>query len=169
MGTVLTQKYYFGREYVVAYASQSNNTAEANFSFYEGKTLAAVWTIAHFRTYLYGQRFTLVINHQPLRWLMELDKLTGKLSRWALLLHEYDFEVVHQAGTTNLNADGLAHNPSPLDEDLTEARWHGDCDREAVLDWHAAAYLTLFFGAAVEVSMQGLDDETDRPQAIADI
>jgi hypothetical protein len=128
-----------------------------------------VWAIAHFRPYLYGQRFTLVIEHQSLRWLMESDKLTGKLARWALLFQEYDFEVVHRARITNLDADGLSCNPSPSNEDLTRARWYEDCDREAVPGWHAAAYLTLFSSAIVEVPIQGSDDETDRPQAIADI
>jgi hypothetical protein len=62
---------------------------------YEGEALAAVWAIAPFRPYLYGQKFTLVTDYQPLKWLMESDKFTGKLARWALLLQEYDFEVVH--------------------------------------------------------------------------
>ena len=87
---------------------------------------------------------------------MELDKLTGKLA-------------VHRAGITNVDADGLSRNPSPSDEDLTGARWHGDCDREAVTSWHMIAYLNLFSGATVEVPIQGSNDETDRPQAIADI
>ena len=56
-----------------------------------------------------------------------------------------------------------------LDEDLTKARWHGDYDRKAILGWHALAYLTLFFGPVVEVSIQGSDDEIDRPQTIANI
>ena len=74
---------------------------------------------------------------------MELDKLTGKLARWALLLQEYDLEVVHRAGITNSDVDGLSHNSSSLEEDLTGAIWHGDCDREEVHTWHAVAYLTL--------------------------
>jgi hypothetical protein len=48
LGAVLTQKDDLGREYVVAYASRSNNTAEANYSLYKGEALAAVWAIAHF-------------------------------------------------------------------------------------------------------------------------
>ena len=113
LGAVSAQKDDVGQEYVIAFASTSNNNAESNYSFYEGEALAAVWAIAHFRPYLYGQRFTLVTNHQPLKWLMESDKLTSKLARWALLLQEYDFEVVHQADITNLDADGLSRNPSP--------------------------------------------------------
>ena len=122
LGAVLTQKDDFGQGYVVAYVSRNNNTAEAKYSSYEGQTLAVVWAIAHFRPYLYGQCFTLVTDHQPLRWLMESDKLTSKLARWVLLLQKYDFEVVHCAGITNLDADGLSSNPSPSDEDLTGAR-----------------------------------------------
>ena len=119
---VLTQKDDDGKEYVIAYASRSNNDAEAKYSSYEGECLAIVWAVAHFRPYLYGQSFTLVTDHQPLKWLMESDKLTGKLARWTLLLHEYDFEVVHKAGVKNLDADDLSRNPSPLQEDLTGAR-----------------------------------------------
>ena len=83
---VLTQKDDFCREYVVVYASRSNNMAKANYSSYERETLAAVRAIACFRLYLYGQHFILVTDHQPLRWFMESEKLTGKLARWDLLL-----------------------------------------------------------------------------------
>ena len=100
---------------------------------------------------------------------MESDKLIGKLTRWFLLLQEYDFEVVHRAGITNVDANGLSHNPSPSDEDLTGARWHGDCDREAVPGRHAVAYLISFSGTAVEVPMQSLEYEIDRSQSITNI
>jgi len=54
---------------------------EFNYSSYKRESLAMVWAIAHFHHYLYGQQFTLVTNHQPLKWLVELNKLIGKLSR----------------------------------------------------------------------------------------
>ena len=108
---MLTQKDDEGHEFVVAYASRSNNSAEAKYSSYEGECLAAVWAVAHFRCYLFGNPFTLITDHQPLKWLMESDKLTGKLARWALLLQEYDFQVVHRPGKVNLDADGLSRNP----------------------------------------------------------
>jgi hypothetical protein len=93
---------------VVAYASRSNNSVESKYYSYEGEALAAVWAIAHLRPYLYGQKFTLLNDHQPLKWLMESDKLTGKLTRWTLLLQKYDFKVVHRAGIANLDAYGLS-------------------------------------------------------------
>ncbi len=91
LGAVLTECDDEGEEFVVAYASQSNNAAESRYSSYERKCLAMVWVVAHFRCYLFGTQFTLVIDHQPLKWLMESNKLTGQLARWALILQEYDF------------------------------------------------------------------------------
>jgi hypothetical protein len=91
LGTVLTQCDDEGKEFVVAYASCSNNAAESHYSLYEGECLVAVWVVAHFRCYLFGTQFTLVTDHQPLKWLMESNKLTGMFARWALILQEYDF------------------------------------------------------------------------------
>lgn len=83
-----------------------------------------------------------------------------------LMLH---FEVVHHASIANLDADRLPHNPSPSDENLTSARWHENCNEEAVPSRHAATYFTLFSGSVVEVLICGSDDEVGRPQAIVDI
>ena len=79
---------------------------------------------------------------------MESDKLMRKLARRALLLQEYDFEVVHKARTKTLDADGLSRNASPLQEDLTEARWHNTLDQEAMPGWHTSAYLVRMEGGS---------------------
>ncbi len=63
LGTVLTQCDDERKEFVVAYASRSNNATESRYSSYEGECLAAVWAIAHFRCYLFGTQFILVIDH----------------------------------------------------------------------------------------------------------
>lgn len=131
-----------GKEFVVAYASRSNNNAETQHSSYEGKCLAAVWAIAHFWCYSYGSEFLLVTDHQPLKWLMECDKLTGILARWALKL-QYDFKVVHRSGLVNMDADGLSRNPCPSQVDSTGARWHIREDKEEVSGWHASMCLSL--------------------------
>ena len=66
--------------------------------------------IAHFRCYLHDKVFMLVIDHQPLKWLMESDKLPEKLAWWALMLMMYDLKVVHRAGLVNM--DVATHLPT---------------------------------------------------------
>lgn len=74
------------KEFVVAYTNRLNNVAESRYSSYEVECLAVVWAKTHFRSYLFGKQFTLVTDHQPLKWLMEFDKLIEKLARCALIL-----------------------------------------------------------------------------------
>jgi hypothetical protein len=83
---------------------------------------------------------------------MEFDKLTRKLARWALILQEYDFHVVHKPGVANLDADGLSQNPCTNQEDNTRVRWHGEVDEEMVPGWHALTFLCLL---GVDFSMEG--------------
>jgi hypothetical protein len=54
-----------------------------------------LWAIIHFRPYLYGTKFILYIDHQPIKWLMTNDKFIRKLARWVLVLQEYEFKVIH--------------------------------------------------------------------------
>jgi hypothetical protein len=89
LGAVLVQRDDEGREYVIAYASRSNNRTERNYSTYAGECLAAVWGVSHFRVYLYSRRFVLLTDHEPLTWLMTNEKLTGMHARWAHILSEY--------------------------------------------------------------------------------
>jgi hypothetical protein len=85
----------------------------------------------------------LVTDHQPLKWLMESDKLTGKLAQWALMLMEYDFKVVHRAGLVNMDADSLSRNPIPNQADATGARWHVEDGEDSLPGWHCSAFLCL--------------------------
>jgi hypothetical protein len=67
---------------------ESNNRTERNYSSYAEGCLAAVWGVSHFRVYLYGRRFVLLTDHEPLEWLMTNEKLTGMHARWAHILSE---------------------------------------------------------------------------------
>jgi len=86
IGDIFGQLEEEGKKYVIAYASQSNNKAKNNYSSYEGECLVVIWVVIHFRPYLYGTKFTLYMDHQPIKWLMTNDKLTNKLAHWALIL-----------------------------------------------------------------------------------
>ena len=111
MGAVLSQLDKEVVEHPICYASQSCNPAEQNYKSFDGECLAVVSATKLFRPYLFGNSFTLVTDHEPLKWIMTTQKLPGKLARWSLLLQEYYFTVVHRAGTDNANADCLSRYP----------------------------------------------------------
>jgi hypothetical protein len=122
IGAIFYQLDEEGKEYVIAYASQSNKEAESNYSSYEGECLVVVWVVIHFRPYLYGIDFILYTDHQPIKWLMTNDKLTGKLARWALILQEYEFKVIHQPSITHQNTDTMSRRPLTTTEDFSEGK-----------------------------------------------
>ena len=123
MGAILSQINKEGEEHPICYASRSCNPEKRNYSSFDGECLAVVLATGHFRSYLFGNSFKLVTDHEPLKWLMTTQKLTGKLARWSLLLQEYDFHVEHRAGTANTNADCLSRYP--LESTEMHPNWIG--------------------------------------------
>ena len=121
IAAVLTQHDAEGHEYMVACISRSLNVHKRVYSPYQGELLAVVWAIKAFHLYLHGSPFTLLTDHQPLQWLFSRHDLTGQSARWVLLLQEYEFKVVHRAGTANGNADALSR--MPLDHALQSMQY----------------------------------------------
>ena len=112
MGAVLSQIDLEGKEHPVSYASRSCNPAEKKYGSCEGEFLAVVWATQHLLLeYLFGTPFTLITDHEPLKWLMQTNKTTGKLARWCLLLQECDMMVTHKRGALSTNADCLSRFP----------------------------------------------------------
>jgi hypothetical protein len=73
---------------------------------------------------------------------MTNNKLTGKLARWALILQEYEFDVIHRPGVTHQNVDTMSRTPLLSSADLSAARQDFDTDVPAGL-LHASSYLAL--------------------------
>ena len=92
---------------VIAYGGRKLLPAEKNYSVTEREALAVVAGIKHYQHYLYGAHFKVLTDHSAVRLLMSLKMPFGRLARWALLLQQYDFEIIHRAGVSNGNADAL--------------------------------------------------------------
>jgi len=70
--------------------------------------LAIVWGCKYFRQYLYGRKFTIVVDHLPLTWIFSVKDPSSRLLRWRLKLEEYEYEVVYKKGFSNTNAEALS-------------------------------------------------------------
>jgi hypothetical protein len=110
LGAVLTQ-HQEGGEKVIAYASRTLNPAERNYSATELECLAVVWGIRRMRDYLEGYHFTVLTDHQSLRWLQRIEAPTGRLGRWLFELQQFDFDIQYRRGAQNTVADALSREP----------------------------------------------------------
>ena len=64
---VLTQKELNSDERkIIAYASRALSPTEQNYSQLERKAHAIIWSCEHFHLYLFGVRFDVFTDHQPL-------------------------------------------------------------------------------------------------------
>ncbi|GBG70075.1 hypothetical protein CBR_g5708 [Chara braunii] len=113
ISAILAQKGKDEREHVVEYASRTIPDERKNDSAPQGECYAVVWGIQHFHPYLYGQKFLLVTDHEPLLALEKLTNYTDMIGRWAVRLHEYEFDIVHRKTERHGNADGLIHLHRP--------------------------------------------------------
>ncbi|XP_037298663.1 uncharacterized protein LOC119190566 [Manduca sexta] len=67
--------------------------AERNYTTTEREALAVVWAVGKFRGYIEGAQIIVKSDHQPLKWLMSIKSPSGRLTRWALTLQEFDLRI----------------------------------------------------------------------------
>ena len=84
-----------GKEVEIACNGGGLNQAERNYTTKEREALASVEGIKKFQPYLHDRKFVGYTDHSSLRWLMNVKDATGRLAGWALLLQQYNFEIIH--------------------------------------------------------------------------
>ena len=82
----------------VAFASKSLSEAETRYSNIERETLALVFRITRFHTYLFGTKFTVHSDHKPLEMICHkpLGSAPPRLQRLLVKVQGYDFDVVYK-------------------------------------------------------------------------
>jgi hypothetical protein len=91
---------------------------------------------------------------------MTNDKLTGKLARWALILQEYEFKVIHRHGITHQNVDTILQKPLITFEDFLKAKQ--DFDQNPALHvFYASSYLALLQCNLVEHPIMDIWEDLD--------
>ena len=114
IGGVLSQKDESGLERPIAYFSKTLNKAQRKYSTIDKEGIALLHTVRHFHPYLYGAKFTLVTDHNPLTKLKSLrldSDPHGRRIRMIQQLELYDFDIQYKPGRVNNNADGLSRLP----------------------------------------------------------
>ena len=108
VGAVLSQSSTDDDIHPVAYFSKKLLPREERYSTVEKECLAVKLGIEAYWFYLMGRTFTVQTDHCALIWLDRLKDTNSRLTRWSLILQQYQFTVTHRPGTTNGNADALS-------------------------------------------------------------
>ena len=101
----------------VSYISAKMKPAETRYAPHEQELLALVYACKTWRHYLHnGQPFTVLSDHQSLRFFTTQPILSSRQARWKDSLAEFDFTIKYIEGPRNIVADALSrradHRPS---------------------------------------------------------
>lgn len=115
LGVVLSQVREDGRSHPVAYASRALSPSEKNYGITDLETLAVVWSVGHFQSYLYGHDVTIYTDHSAVKAVLTNPQSSGKHARWWIKVHASGIKsvnVVYRPGKENANADALSRAPA---------------------------------------------------------
>jgi transposase InsO family protein len=101
-----------GKKRVIAYASRGLKPSERNYPAHKLEFLALKWAVTEkFHDYLYGQRFEVWTDNNPLTYVLTSARLDAAGHRWLARLSSYDFSIHYKSGITNVDADALSRLP----------------------------------------------------------
>ena len=113
LGGVLYQKDKNGLQRVIAYASRSLSHTERNYPAHKLKFLALKWAVKdRFHEYLYGGKFDVFMDNNPLTYILTSAKLVACGQRWVASLVNYNFRLFYKTGRLNVEADALSRIPT---------------------------------------------------------
>ena len=85
-----------GCEKPIVFVSRTLTKAEKNYSQLEKEGLACIYGVERFHSYLFGHKFVLQTDHQPLTTLFDEGKVvsaqaSSRIQRWVLSLASYQY------------------------------------------------------------------------------
>lgn len=117
LGAVLNQEYPEGLR-PVAFASRKLKVSEQRYPVHQLEFLALKWAVVDkFHDYLYGARFTVRTDNNPLTYILTTAKLNAAGHRWLAALSTYNFNIQYKPGKNNIDADALSRNFSSTAEE----------------------------------------------------
>ena len=114
IGAVLSQHQEDHCLLTIAYASRALSPQERNYAITELETLAVVWAMSHFHSYLYGHSVTVYTDHSAVKAILETPTPCGKHARWWTKVYGQgvkDVKIQYRPGKMNANADALSRCP----------------------------------------------------------
>ena len=113
------------QSYVIYYISKNFSSTELNYTVTEKEFLAVIFAINKFRHYITGYEVFLHIDHSVIKYLMNKPLTSGRVTRWLLLLQEFNITIVDRPGKSNVVAHYISRLNNlggviPIDDDFPD-------------------------------------------------
>jgi len=102
---------------IITCCSRRLSDSEKNYGITDLEGLAVIYTVTKLRPYLLGKRFQILVDHCALCVLNKRVPNSARLCRWAIVLSEFEFEIVYTKGNLHCDIDCLSRAPvdDPVD------------------------------------------------------
>ena len=114
IGAVLSQLQEDNQTHLIAYASRVLSPTESKYAITELETLAVVWAMSHFHSFLYGHSVTVYTDHSAVKAILSTPNPSGKHARWWTKVYGRgvkEVKIQYHPGKANANADALSRSP----------------------------------------------------------
>ena len=120
LGAVISHIFPDGSEKPIAFASRTLNCNEINYSQVDKEGVAVIFAVKKFNQYVLGRRFTIVTDNKAITRIFDPHVAVSaiaaaRLTRWSLMLSQYDYHIEFKSTKHHLNADMLSRLPLPME------------------------------------------------------
>jgi hypothetical protein len=92
----------------IYYISKNLTPVEKNYIVTEKEFLVVVYAINKFHHYITGYSVFVHTDHSAIHYLMNKPVTNGRVTRWLLLLQEFDISIIDKPGRENVVVDFLS-------------------------------------------------------------
>uniref|UniRef100_A0A0N5CFQ0 Reverse transcriptase domain-containing protein n=1 Tax=Strongyloides papillosus TaxID=174720 RepID=A0A0N5CFQ0_STREA len=94
----------------IMFFSRAPQGAEKNYHISDLEALSLVSALKRFKNIIYHTKVKIYTDHAPLVSFFTKTNLANRLLRWALLIQEYNIEIIHIKGSSNAIEDYLSRS-----------------------------------------------------------